>query len=150
MQSHFLLTTTFETGFIDPALTRQFQFRPFESLDRFSKNLRLSLPCLRWVHILSPGSVRISQSSLDYNTFADPLFDANEYANAILAGEKYRPSQSKRTSKSVSTTNEGAKEDISVALAKLSFGIEDVSKQLKTVVGLLSSVEYLFIGLTFS
>ena len=39
--------------------------------------------------------------------------------------------------KSVSTTNEGAKEDISVALAKLSFGIEDVSKQLKTVVRFL-------------
>jgi len=65
------------------------------------------------------------------------LFDANEYANAILAGEKYKPSQSKRTMKSVSTTNEGAKEDISVALAKLSFGIEDVSKQLKTVVRFL-------------
>jgi hypothetical protein len=69
------------------------------------------------------------------------LFDANEYANAVLAGEQYKPSQSKRTTKSVSTTNEGAKEDISVAIAKLSFGIEDVSKQLKTVVRFLSSVD---------
>jgi len=96
------------------------------------------------------ASVRISQSGLDYTTFADPLFDANEYANAILAGEKYTPSHSKRTTKSVSTTNEGAKEDISVALAKLSFGIEDVSKQLKTVVRCVASVECSFIGLTSS
>lgn len=94
---------------------------------------------------MSP-SIRISQISSDYNTFADPLFDANEYANAILAGEQYRPSQSKRTTKS--TTNEGAKEDISVALAKLSFGIEDVSKQLKTVVRFLSSVDWSLLGLT--
>jgi len=70
------------------------------------------------------------------------LFDANEYANAILAGEQYKPSQSKRTTKNVSTTNEGAKEDISVALAKLSFGIEDVSKQLKTVVRVISSLSF--------
>ena len=73
---------------------------------------------------------------------ADPLFDANEYANAILAGEQYKPSQPKQTTKSVSTTNEGAKEDISVASAKLSFGIEDILKQLKTVVRVISSSSF--------
>ena len=33
---------------------------------------------------------------------------------------------------------EPAKEDISVAISKLDFGIEDVSKQIKHVVGALS------------
>ncbi|KZT26804.1 hypothetical protein NEOLEDRAFT_1177385 [Neolentinus lepideus HHB14362 ss-1] len=74
----------------------------------------------------------------DYSVFANPDFDAHEYANAILSGEPYPPQQS--TTKSVKTFSkafggiEPAKEDISVALSKLDFGIEDVSKQLKNVV----------------
>ncbi|KAI0940406.1 hypothetical protein AcW1_003608 [Taiwanofungus camphoratus] len=69
----------------------------------------------------------------DYAVFAHPDFDPNEYANAILAGEPYPPQPGKtRTTKS--NTFEPANEDISVAIAKLNFSIDDVEKQLKNVV----------------
>ncbi|KAJ7072504.1 Golgi transport complex subunit 5-domain-containing protein [Mycena amicta] len=51
---------------------------------------------------------------LDYSVFTSTDFDPNEYANAVLAGE--------------------SKEDISVAISKLSAGVDDVSKQIKSVV----------------
>ncbi|KAF9071043.1 Golgi transport complex subunit 5-domain-containing protein [Rhodocollybia butyracea] len=66
----------------------------------------------------------------DYSLFASAAFDANEYANAILAGEPYLPNkQSNKLSPEAS-----AKDDISLAISKLSLGIEDVSKQIKTLV----------------
>lgn len=69
----------------------------------------------------------------DYTIFESPDFDANEYANAVLAGESYPPQPgSSRPAKP--TGLEPAKEDISVAIAKLDYGIEDVSKQIKNVV----------------
>ncbi|KAI0044340.1 hypothetical protein FA95DRAFT_1497209 [Auriscalpium vulgare] len=69
----------------------------------------------------------------EYAVFASPDFDANEYANAILAGEPY-PAQA-GASKPVKLAGvEPAKEDISVAIAKLNYGIDDVSKQIKNVV----------------
>ena len=76
----------------------------------------------------------------DYSIFANPAFDPNEYANAILAGEPYLP-QAQQASKSAQTkTSEPlAKEDISVAISKLNFGIDDVSKQIKAVVSFHSS-----------
>ncbi|KAI9456296.1 Golgi transport complex subunit 5-domain-containing protein [Russula earlei] len=52
----------------------------------------------------------------DYTIFESPEFDASEYANAVLAAL------------------EPAKEDISVAITKLNYGIDDVSKQIKNVV----------------
>ena len=73
---------------------------------------------------------------LDYGIFSQPGFDPNDYANAILAGETYTTQQPKkappRSSKSV--TSEPAKEDISLVLTKLNIGIDDVAKQLRTVV----------------
>ncbi|KAL5523935.1 hypothetical protein ACEPAG_8108 [Sanghuangporus baumii] len=77
-----------------------------------------------------------------YDAFAVPDFDANEYANAILAGEQFPPphatltreQQPGRIAKTSSLTSEPAKEDISVAISKLTVGIDDVSKQLKNVV----------------
>ncbi|KAF8070306.1 Golgi transport complex subunit 5-domain-containing protein [Lyophyllum atratum] len=65
-----------------------------------------------------------------------PSFDANDYANAILAGEPYpAPSDSKPAVKlAVSPQDLPAKEDISVAISKLTFSIDDVSKQIKSVV----------------
>lgn len=90
---------------------------------------------------------------LDYTTFASPSFDANEYANAILAGEPYPhpqkpgavpPTPGGGLSRSTtlapsrapitSSSSAAGQEDISVALAKLNFGIDDVSKQLRGVV----------------
>ncbi|KAF7362065.1 Conserved oligomeric Golgi complex subunit 5 [Mycena venus] len=73
----------------------------------------------------------------DYSVFASADFDPNEYANAILAGEPYPPSSSAELNPKTpakSTFEPSPKEDISVAISKLSFGVEDVSKQIKSVV----------------
>jgi hypothetical protein len=80
--------------------------------------------------------------STDYSVFASPDFDPNEYANASLAGEPYPPQTLSHTQPPTgvklpplkTTGLEPAKEDISVAISKLDFGIEDVSKQIKNVV----------------
>ncbi|KAH9961505.1 Golgi transport complex subunit 5-domain-containing protein [Russula dissimulans] len=69
----------------------------------------------------------------DYSIFESPQFDANEYANAVLAGEPY-PLQPGSSRPAKPTGLEPAKEDISVAIAKLTYGIDDVSKQIKNVV----------------
>ncbi|KAF8316421.1 hypothetical protein DL93DRAFT_2148754 [Clavulina sp. PMI_390] len=89
-----------------------------------------------------------------YAIFASPSFDVNEYANAILAGEPYPPpalppvTATKTTFQSasngpatlppktpiVASTSSSGQEDLSVALAKLNFGIDDVSKQLRGVI----------------
>ncbi|KAH9895023.1 Golgi transport complex subunit 5-domain-containing protein [Cubamyces lactineus] len=69
----------------------------------------------------------------DYAVFAHPDFDPNDYANAILAGEPYPPQPGKaKTAKSTGLTP--ASEDVSVAISKLTFSLDDVEKQLKNVV----------------
>ncbi|KAJ3759655.1 Golgi transport complex subunit 5-domain-containing protein [Lentinula raphanica] len=73
----------------------------------------------------------------DYSLFASTAFDANEYANAILAGEPYLPTNDHKlhsTGKHTNKLEPSAKEDISLAISKLSLGIEDVSKQFKILV----------------
>ncbi|ESK92953.1 conserved oligomeric golgi complex subunit 5-like [Moniliophthora roreri MCA 2997] len=60
--------------------------------------------------------------SLDYSVFASPSFDPNDYANAVLAGDPYPPPKA------------STKEEISLAISKLSTGIDDVAKQIKTLV----------------
>ncbi|KAH7924634.1 hypothetical protein BV22DRAFT_1090567 [Leucogyrophana mollusca] len=72
----------------------------------------------------------------DYSAFGVPDFDANEYANTVLAGDAYPPGQSSKSRQHTNkaATLEPAKEDISVAISKLDLSIEDVSKQIKTVV----------------
>ncbi|KAF5385847.1 hypothetical protein D9615_002395 [Tricholomella constricta] len=71
----------------------------------------------------------------DFSVFSSPQFDANEYANAVLAGDPYPPADSKPAGKlAVSPQDLPAKEDISVAISKLTFSIDDVSKQIKNVV----------------
>ncbi|KAH9166239.1 Golgi transport complex subunit 5-domain-containing protein [Lactarius sanguifluus] len=69
----------------------------------------------------------------DYAIFATPEFDPNEYANTVLAGEPYPPQPGSSRPTKI-TGLEPAKEDISVAIAKLNYGIDDVSKQIKNVV----------------
>jgi hypothetical protein len=80
-------------------------------------------------------------SHVDYAVFASTDFDPNDYANAILAGEPYPPQPGAKPAPKSSfnlakaTTQDSiAKEDISVAISKLTFGIDDVSKQIKTLV----------------
>lgn len=85
---------------------------------------------------------------IDYALFANPSFDANEYANAVLAGEPYPaaskpPTTSTRANfqvppKTPLAASSAGQEDLSVALAKLNYGIDDVSKQLRGVVRALS------------
>jgi hypothetical protein len=77
----------------------------------------------------------------DYSVFSSASFDPNEYANAILAGEPYLPqSNTKVFSKPTLNLTKSAaqdsiaKEDLSVAISKLTFGIDDVSKQVKSLV----------------
>lgn len=99
------------------------------------------LPNVTWsaIRILTAF---LTDQFIDYATFAHPSFDANEYANAILANQAYRPSDHHQsntgtaiTSNAVSTVKAGqAPEEISVFLAKLSFGIDDVNRQLKNVI----------------
>jgi len=70
----------------------------------------------------------------DYAVFASSDFDPNEYANAILAVDTY-PSESRRAATNLKGTQDSiAKEDISVAISKLTFGIEDVSKNIRNLV----------------
>jgi hypothetical protein len=77
-------------------------------------------------------------SNADYSVFSIPEFDANEYANAVLAGDPYPPTSSTQQIQSKPRTTvsilEPAKEDISVAISKLDLGIEDISKQIKALV----------------
>ncbi|KIK94986.1 hypothetical protein PAXRUDRAFT_827467 [Paxillus rubicundulus Ve08.2h10] len=74
----------------------------------------------------------------DYSVFAIPEFDANEYANAVLAGDPYPPTSSTQQVQPKPRTTisilEPAREDISLAISKLDLGIEDVSKQIKALV----------------
>jgi hypothetical protein len=73
---------------------------------------------------------------LDYDVFSRSDFDPNDYANAVLAGEPYPSQPSRPPSQKVtkSTATDLPKEDISLVLTKLNLGIDDVAKQLKTVV----------------
>ena len=70
---------------------------------------------------------------VDYSVFAHPDFDPNDYANAVLAGETY-PVQPGKSRPTKNTSFSPANEDISVAISKLNFSIDDVDKQLKNVV----------------
>ena len=77
----------------------------------------------------------------DYSVFAHPDFDPNDYANTVLAGEPYPAPISQTGATTIksakagkSTTTGSDAEDISVAISKLSFNIEDMEKQLKNVV----------------
>ena len=71
--------------------------------------------------------------ALDYSVFASANFDANEYANAILGGELYPPQTGPSKTQKASGLDP-QKEDIPVAIAQLNYGIDDVSKQIKSVV----------------
>ncbi|KIY53032.1 hypothetical protein FISHEDRAFT_63466 [Fistulina hepatica ATCC 64428] len=79
------------------------------------------------------GIGHVEEPLADYTVFADPDFDANEYANAILAGEPYPPSSDAKPP-AKSAVESVAKEDISVAISKLTHGIDEVSKQIKNMV----------------
>ncbi|KAK7472882.1 hypothetical protein VKT23_000990 [Stygiomarasmius scandens] len=68
--------------------------------------------------------------SVDHSVFADSAFDPRLFANAVLAGEPYSVSAPPKTNPSESS----AKDDVSLAISKLSFAIDDVSKQIRNLV----------------
>jgi hypothetical protein len=75
------------------------------------------------------------------NAFASSHFDPNDYANAVLAGDPYIPSSYLSHIKP-SVQDPPPKEDISVAISKLTIAIDDVSKQIKTVVRKICFITY--------
>lgn len=89
------------------------------------------LECL--VGLLHNALWPFSDILADYAVFALPDFDPNDYANAILAGEPYPP-QPGKNKPAKSTGLAPASEDVSVAISKLTYSLDDVEKQLKNVV----------------
>jgi len=76
-----------------------------------------------------------STTTSDYSLFTTPDFDANDYANAILAGEPYPQLHQTQSAKPRTGAALGsAKEDISVVISKLDLSVEDVGKQIKALV----------------
>ncbi|KIY65678.1 hypothetical protein CYLTODRAFT_492125 [Cylindrobasidium torrendii FP15055 ss-10] len=71
--------------------------------------------------------------SAEYAVFAIDDFDSNDYANAVLAGEQYETARTS-TAPKVVAPEPSAKEEISIAISKLTTGVDDVSKQIKTLV----------------
>ncbi|KAK0213021.1 Golgi transport complex subunit 5-domain-containing protein [Desarmillaria ectypa] len=98
----------------------------------------MAAPAGTWLTALCSLSLSIiSQRPPDYSVFASAEFDPNDYANAVLAGEPYVLPSDTRTKPLISSTKIAeapGKEEISIAISKLTFGIDDVSKQIKTLV----------------
>ncbi|KAK0438703.1 uncharacterized protein EV420DRAFT_1279937 [Desarmillaria tabescens] len=96
----------------------------------------MSAPAGTW--LVAPYSLAIVSPHLtDYSVFASAEFDPNDYANAVLAGEPYVLPSDTRTKPLISSNKLAeapGKEEISIAISKLTFGIDDVSKQIKTLV----------------
>lgn len=78
------------------------------------------------------GTRLMAHQHSEYAVFSIPDFDPNEYANAVLAGEPYPPQGKSKPARN--TSFEPAVEDVSVAISKLNYSIDDVDKQLKNVV----------------
>ncbi|KAK0476610.1 Golgi transport complex subunit 5-domain-containing protein [Armillaria novae-zelandiae] len=96
----------------------------------------MAAPAGTW--LAAPWSpTTISLHPPDYSVFASPEFDPNDYANAVLAGEPYVLPSDTRTKPVLPSTKVAetpGKEEISIAISKLTFGIDDVSKQIKALV----------------
>ncbi|GAA5886213.1 hypothetical protein JCM16303_004462 [Sporobolomyces ruberrimus] len=85
-----------------------------------------------------------SDPTLQYSTFLHPSFEADAFAHAVLKGEDYPPSDPSDPSTSSSSGGVGFMKglvvgdssgpgtgDVSAALARLNFGVEDLNRQLK-------------------
>lgn len=101
------------------------------------------MPDANWP-VFNGRDFRTSMSSLDYSIFAASDFSPNEYANAILASDAGLDTKTgaKGSGHVISSTHDSVtKEDISVAISKLTFGIDDVSKQIRNLVGVILPVD---------
>ena len=76
-------------------------------------------------------------SDSQYAAFTVSDFDANDYANAILAVEPYPPTTENRASQAQQKPSlifDQGREDLSVAISKLTLNVDEVGKQLRNVV----------------
>ncbi|KAF8626868.1 hypothetical protein AX15_004686 [Amanita polypyramis BW_CC] len=72
--------------------------------------------------------------SPEYAVFANPDFNPSEYANAVLAGESYPVAPDPVAKPQGSAQDPPAKEDISEAISKLTYGTDDMTRQIKKLV----------------
>ncbi|GAA5988884.1 hypothetical protein JCM5350_000996 [Sporobolomyces pararoseus] len=89
----------------------------------------------------STPSAPSSDPSIQYSTFLHPSFEPDAFAHAVLKGEDYPPpTTSSEENDELKTSNRnsytsggggGVGGDVSTALSKLNFGIEDLNRQLK-------------------
>ncbi|WWC86312.1 uncharacterized protein L201_001185 [Kwoniella dendrophila CBS 6074] len=71
-----------------------------------------------------------SETFLDHKPFLSDSFDVHAYANAILQGKLYRPDD-KVEEGSKGSEKEKGDGDVGAELARLNYGIEDVTRQLR-------------------
>ncbi|GAA5937757.1 uncharacterized protein JCM15063_002108 [Sporobolomyces koalae] len=79
-------------------------------------------------------------SFAQYSTFLHPTFEADAFAHAVLKGDEYPPREESSTSSTTELgpgfmkglTGENGTGDVSAALARLNFGVEDLNRQLKS------------------
>jgi hypothetical protein len=82
----------------------------------------------------------MAQLTPDPKPFLSDHFDVNAYANAVLSGKIYDPEAPSQAEGSGSGTvkivkgREAERGDVGVELAKLNYGIEDITKQLRSEV----------------
>ncbi|WWD17827.1 hypothetical protein CI109_102270 [Kwoniella shandongensis] len=67
---------------------------------------------------------------LDHKPFLSDAFDVHAYANAILQGKVYRPDEPEIEEGKTGEKDKGDR-DVGSELARLNYGIEDVTKQLR-------------------
>ncbi|WVO19992.1 uncharacterized protein IAS62_001282 [Cryptococcus decagattii] len=66
---------------------------------------------------------------LDHKPFLSDSFDVHSYTNAVLQGRQYTPDQPQQDN--AKEDNDKADPDVSAELARLNYGIEDVTKQIR-------------------
>ncbi|WWC58668.1 uncharacterized protein I303_101212 [Kwoniella dejecticola CBS 10117] len=70
-----------------------------------------------------------SDTYLDHKPFLSDSFDVHAYANAVLQGRVYRPDE--KAEEGVKADKEKGDGDVGAELARLNYGIEDVTRQLR-------------------
>nr|ODN79109.1 hypothetical protein L203_06087 [Cryptococcus depauperatus CBS 7841] len=88
----------------------------------------------------------VNEKFLDHKPFLSDAFNVHAYTNAILKGQVYRPDEPDGTNKKEDKDRGDA--DVGAELARLNYGIEDVTKQLRQEV--ISSHHLLLNHLTTS
>ncbi|BGP18331.1 hypothetical protein JCM10213_008504 [Rhodosporidiobolus nylandii] len=89
-----------------------------------------------------PAAPAPPDPSQQYSTFLHPTFEADAFAHAVLNGEEYPPQEGEGATSGPAggsgfmkgLVGENGTGDVSAALARLNFGVEDLNRQLKSEV----------------